>query len=46
MIPQISAQARGPLAAMAHEAGRDSSKSSNRVHVCVSCIRVENMSCL
>jgi hypothetical protein len=42
MIPQISAYARGPLAAMAHEAGHDSSKSTDRVRVSVSCIRVRN----
>jgi hypothetical protein len=46
MISQISTQVRGPLATTAYEVGRDSSKSFNRVRVCMSCIRVENLPCL
>jgi hypothetical protein len=45
-IPQISVRARGPLAAMTHEAGQDSSKSLDQVRVRVSCIRVQNLPCL
>jgi hypothetical protein len=43
MIQQISAWARGSLAAMTHEPECDSSKSPDRVRVCVSCIRIENL---
>jgi hypothetical protein len=46
MIPQISARARGPLAAATHKAGCGPSKSPDRMRVCMSCIRVANLSCL
>jgi hypothetical protein len=41
-IPQISAWASSSVAVMAHEAGRGTSYSPDRVRVCVSCNRVKN----
>jgi hypothetical protein len=46
MIPQISAQARGLVAATANKAGCSLSKGPDRVRVYVSCNKVGNPTCL
>jgi hypothetical protein len=45
-IQQISAQARGPVGAMTHEAGCGPNYSHDWVCVCVSYNRVRNLPCL
>jgi hypothetical protein len=44
MIHQITSGLGGPLAVIVHEAGCGLSKSSDRVRICVSYNRVENLS--